>query len=968
MIFTSLTFVNPWLLTTLAILPILYFLLKLTPPSPRIQPFAPILFLQKLDSTQEEASKSPWWLIILRLLIITCIILALASPLYQLSPQGFLGKQSLLIVVDDRWSSAVNWEQRKNNVQDWIQNAQDEERNVTLVTLSQGQEADFSLQTAAEALGALETMKPKPTHGDIGGFIRAVEGKKDIYFNEFDTWVWFTNGLESEENDKIKNLMEKIKVENQIIFVPSKLNIMRIQDVQNKQEYMEISIDRIKQQYTQSGLLTAYDRKNRIIEQKEFVFGQNENKQIIKLKMPIEIRNELAYLDIQEHNLRQNQGNQTGRHAGEKYLLDHWNQRKKIGIITGGTQEDTQPLLSSIYFIQKAIEPFAQVQKTEINKENNIEQIIDNGINTLIIADVGTIQQNTKEKIQKWVENGGTLIRFAGPRLAANVTNVTNHQQELMPVTIRKGTRNLSSTLSWSTPQRLAKFSENSPFAGINVPEDVTVTKQVLAEPSIDLEQHVWARLEDRTPLVTAKQQNDGWIILFHIDAQPDWSTLPLSGVFVEMLQRIVALSYAPVQQRNNTENENDESDKNEQENLTTLAPVSVMDGFGRLGAPTDDTRSLAINAQGVAVPSQYNPPGFYGKEEGIVALNLFEGKNTEETLIPFNTNNIDSSWQVRELSSEQQVRFKTALLVVAFVLFLVDCIAVLYMAGLLQIRNFVFKTSTAILIITLLPLLYIFTSQAVAQEQDDASQPNIDFSASLETRIGYVITGNERIDNLSRKGMIGLTQFITARTALEPAEPRGVDIAKDELSFYPILYWPVSPNQRVPSTQTMARVDSFMKQGGSVLFDTQDYRAGAVWGEGTSAANLKLREILNHLDIPPVEPVPADHVLTRSFYLLNTFYGRFRGSELWVESPSGNNSGSRRSDGVSSVLITAGDFAGAWAVEPSGAYSLPISPPSPRQRTLAYRAGVNIIMYMLTGNYKTDQVHTPALLERLGQ
>ena len=75
-----------------------------------------------------------------------------------------------------------------------------------------------------------------------------------------------------------------------------------------------------------------------------------------------------------------------------------------------------------------------------------------------------------------------------------------------------------------------------------------------------------------------------------------------------------------------------------------------------------------------------------------------------------------------------------------------------------------------------------------------------------------------------------------------------------------------------------------------------------------------------------------------------------------------------RAGDGVSSILITSNDLAGAWAVRQDGQAMLPLVSAEPRQRELAFRAGVNIVMYTLTGNYKADQVHVPALLERLGQ
>jgi len=136
----------------------------------------------------------------------------------------------------------------------------------------------------------------------------------------------------------------------------------------------------------------------------------------------------------------------------------------------------------------------------------------------------------------------------------------------------------------------------------------------------------------------------------------------------------------------------------------------------------------------------------------------------------------------------------------------------------------------------------------------------------------------------------------------------------------------------------------------------------------------LELRKILSALDIPELEPVPREHVLTKTFYLLRDFPGRFNTGQLWVEAlPASEDEDTthrpaRGGDGVSSIIITSNDFAGAWATRPDGQPMLPMVQGEPRQRELAFRAGVNIVMYTLTGNYKADQVHVPALLERLGQ
>jgi hypothetical protein len=70
----------------------------------------------------------------------------------------------------------------------------------------------------------------------------------------------------------------------------------------------------------------------------------------------------------------------------------------------------------------------------------------------------------------------------------------------------------------------------------------------------------------------------------------------------------------------------------------------------------------------------------------------------------------------------------------------------------------------------------------------------------------------------------------------------------------------------------------------------------------------------------------------------------------------------------VSPVIVGANDWAAAWAVDSAGRNPFATIPGGARQRTLAYRFGVNLVMYALTGNYKGDQVHVPSLLERLGQ
>jgi hypothetical protein len=199
-------------------------------------------------------------------------------------------------------------------------------------------------------------------------------------------------------------------------------------------------------------------------------------------------------------------------------------------------------------------------------------------------------------------------------------------------------------------------------------------------------------------------------------------------------------------------------------------------------------------------------------------------------------------------------------------------------------------------------------------------------------------------------------------RTSVNAEGAVGINVESDELSFFPLLYWPMTPEQPALSDAAIGKLNAFLRTGGTIFFDTRDQATGgggALAGPGAE----KLRELTQGLDVPPLTPAPPDHILTRAFYLMQDFPGRYTGGDLWVETADATVN-----DGVSTIIIGANDWAGAWATGPGGAPMLPVVPGGERQREMAYRFGVNLVMYALTGNYKSDQVHVPAILERLGQ
>lgn len=925
---------SPWLLMALLSLPVIWWLLRLTPPKPQEEVFPPTRILAKLQEKEETPAQSPWWLTLLRLLMAALVILAMAGPILNPQESSLNGEGPVMIVMDDGWASAKDWETRRNTALALVTEAKDAGR--TVILQSTAGHANWSSEpltpeAAASLLEASESIAIEPDHANTASTLPA-----KIRATNPGQIVWLSDGLSREGTEDLANAIRSANTATALYEADTE-NLIVIETISNEPSELFGNLTRAQSIGSQEVSVIARDLKGVVISRANAFFGDGETKTRFTFDGPVELRNQIARLEVD-----------TAKNAAAVQLLDDNNRRRLVGLISGEKYDLSQPLLSPLYYISKALEPFSDLRRSDdANVTASVPELINQGVSAIALADVGVITEAAEEKLSEWIDNGGLLIRFSGPRLAGAP------QGNLLPVEIRPGDRNLGGALSWETPKSLAAFERESPFFGINPPRDVIVKKQLLALQEAQLEEKTWATLEDGTPLVTAEKRGSGWIVLFHVGSDAEWSNLPLSGTFVEMLRRTVNLSRSNATTANQSE-------------TISLPPLRVLNGEGQFIPPDAAIKPLVIEAnQGLVVTSE-NPPGFYGTEDGFTALNLFE---EETTLTPLADTNFIDGFTRQSYITGASFDFKIWLLVAAAILLLIDCLAVLWMSGALRGRKANKQALASIMMVSFALAFFTNTTPGHAQEQDE----NFDFKSALKTRLAYVTTGINEVDTISQAGMKGLTFFISSRTALEPGEPIGLDISRDELSFYSLIYWPVDPRAELPSPDTIARIDAYMKEGGSILFDTRDQVSGVLGGTSASPAARTLQQILSTLDIPPLEPVPTDHVLTKSFYLLDRFPGRYAGGDLWVEksqelNPTEGRRPARAGDGVSSIMITSNDFAGAWAVDGSLRPLLPTIPPDPTQRNYAFRSGVNLMMYALTGNYKADQVHLPALLERLGQ
>ncbi|QDG91265.1 DUF4159 domain-containing protein [Rhizobium sp. NIBRBAC000502774] len=929
-------FTSPYILFGLLALPAIWWLLRLTPPRPKAEVFPPLKILATVLKREETPSKSPWWLTLLRMALAAAVIFALADPVVNPRNNSIAGTGPLVLVVDNSWASATDWQRRVETAQALIGDAERADRPVS-ISFTADAEHDAVPATTAVALDKLAAAKPKPLAPDR---VRTAEAITEaLNGTSPGTLAYIADGVATAQDESaLKTLASLSAAEFRIVTGDGK-SIAAITGAANNADAMSVTLSRLDTASPSRLTVNAQDSQGRILATGTASFAPGEAETTATVEAPFELRNDFARLSIEAVST-----------AGAVHLLDDGFRRRRVALLAGETGNDFQPLLQPLYYISRALQPFVDlIPQRQADLPQAIPEILQSNPSVIVMADIGRLPQETYEPMQRWLAAGGTLIRFAGPRLAAAPTN-----DPLVPVTLRQGERALGGALSWAEPQPLADFPNFGAFAGMPKADGVLVKRQVLAEPTPDLAERTWASLADGTPLVTTRNVEAGRIVLFHVSAEASWSDLPISGHFVDMLRRIVQLSKAGG------------ASTSANAPAAALPPFRLLTAEGALSADVGSARPLEMRPGQAPRTGFDNPPGLYGTEDGFVALNLLPAG---ATLRPLDTSLAGVNTTSEALIGETAKSLRPALFIAAFLMLIADSLIVLFMNGAFA-RLPKARSAT---VATVLLAIGAFAAMSPSDARADDPKPGDEqiFERLDTTHLAYVRTGEDDVDRISEQGLQGLSEFLTWRTTLEPGQPVGLDISKDELSFYPIIYWPVSASAPMPSSAAISRIDAYMRAGGTVLFDTRDQFSSLDTG-ATSPNGERLQAILANIDIPPLEPVPEDHVLTRSFYLLTNFPGRYNGSPLWVESRQGaakTTSGlSSSGDGVTPIMITGNDFAGAWAVDAQGAPVLPTVPPDELQREHAFRSGVNIMMYMLTGNYKADQVHVPALLERLGQ
>ena len=895
------TFLSPWILSALVAVPLLWWLLRVMPPRPKTVSFGAFFILKGLQSTIKTAATTPWWLLLLRCLVVVFFVLALAEPVEKLSGDLPGKGGSVLIVVDNGWSAAFGWKERMAKLQEYLPRIERGGRSVIFIPTApasgDGKLRSFGPMEVSEAKEWAERLSPEAWPADYRKTLEAVT--ETLEKSPVSHSLFFSAGLRTgpelpemlQERGRGLTLLEGGDINNPYI----------LKQTSPKPTDLVFSIARLKGMEADIPMaLVAYSDAGNVLDEMKFTYPAGKTSFEVTWPMLPEVRHELARVDLRGVAA-----------ASTVFLADfRWRQRP-VGVISDPSRNPAASFLNEVYYLKRALE------ENGVVTVETPENLLKKNLSALIWPDSAPLTAEERVPLLDWVRQGGFLIRFAGPNLAAGTDD------PLLPVVLRSGQRSMQGAMTWETPARLGDALEHSPLKGLAIPPDVTVRRQVLSNPSPETFERTWLGLEDGTPLVTGAAMEKGFVVLVHTTAGPDWSDFCYSGLYVEALQRMIALS----------------TGIGDYKGQARLLPLKIMNGFGRLDTPAANSIASSVDPAGGFYPAPETPPGLYGDRQQYKVYNLGDYL---PPMAPFADLPDGAAQESYHLSGERSL--KGDLLKIALFLLMLDTLATLWLQGILS-----FSTRAA-------AGLFFVISLSLPVAARAEGETGVDLASGIY--LAYVETGDEETDRLSYNGLSGLAEVINTRTTIEVKGVKGVDPSIDALHFYPFLYWPMTGAGSALSGVAARNIQNYLGEGGMILFDTRDARFGG--GDDAIGAG-KLRELTQNIRIPELAEVGQDHILTRSFYLLDDFPGRYTGGKTWVEKEPDT-----AHDGVTSVVIGANEWASAWSADPDDRARYSVEPGGERQREMAYRFGVNLAMAALTGNYKADQVHIPHILERL--
>ncbi|RYJ01316.1 MAG: hypothetical protein EON47_11165, partial [Acetobacteraceae bacterium] len=418
-------FAAPWLLLALPALPVLWWLLRVTPPAPRRIAFPALRLLRNLPVSEETPSRTPWWLLLLRMVAAALLIFGLAQPV--LGPGASAGGEGpLLLVVDDGWAAGPDWPARMAAANGALERAGREGRRAALLATAPSETAEpprvLGPMPAEDLRSRLAALRPKPWAPDHAAALAALQAWRGANPGGFASLL-VSDGIEHAA-ESAGPLQAALAAAGPLTLARTEARAVRLLPPPVAEaDRLRLKLQQLPLPVATEAAVLARTGDGRALARAAIAIPAGATQGEAALELPIEIRNQVVRLELE---------NETG--AGSTVLLDERFRRRPVGLLPGIEESADAPLIGDLFYLDRALGPFTELRR------GPLDRLLARPIAVLALADRPVAEGAEREQLTRWVERGGTLIRFAGPRIA-------EHADTLLPVPLR-AERQLGGSLS----------------------------------------------------------------------------------------------------------------------------------------------------------------------------------------------------------------------------------------------------------------------------------------------------------------------------------------------------------------------------------------------------------------------------------------------------------------------------------------------------------------------------------------
>lgn len=566
-----------------AAMPVVWNMFSALPPKPVKEYFPGITLLFNIESDQPKPVTMPPWQKMLRVGALAAAALGAAAPEYQ-SALVADASSPVVLFVDNGWASAPDWDHRAAEMEMLVRAAGQKDRPVVIVPAAQKPENEtpfYTLQSADFAQTLLPTITAQSWPVDYTVHIAPLQAlRAELGAQGPASVYWLSDGLMPNSPDFVDALQalgDVQIIQGEISSGPHLLSLDKTVG-----DTMTVTVERPLAGAAYTLDLLALNENGQPVLQNSATFAEGDTTAKVEFAVPPDIRANLARVVVRHEKT-----------AGATLLLDAQWRKRTVGVVDTGLNE---ALLDGSNFVRQAIR-----HSTDL-RSGSIADILTQDVSVMTWTDEAVLPESDRQLLHAWVKGGGTLIRFAGPNLAAQPAD------DLVPVPLMQGARAARTVFGGASTGALAPFPAHSPLYGIDLPAGFKADYFVLSEPHPDLAARTWAQLDDGTPFITARSEGEGRIILVHSTANTQWSNLPLTGeFFLKMMNALVTSAQS----------------KDGASLKADMPPLLTLNAAGELQKAPRDVKPLSAAVFDAHKMSAVNPPGYYGNYAARMAYNV---------------------------------------------------------------------------------------------------------------------------------------------------------------------------------------------------------------------------------------------------------------------------------------------------------------------------------------------------------